>query len=56
MEYFRLNKASFYEERGQGLLEYALIFLFIAIVVIVALTPLGETTYNLFETIRASFQ
>lgn len=37
--------------RGQGLLEYALIMAFIAIVVIVVLALLGPFVGNLFSTI-----
>lgn len=38
-------------EKGQGLVEYALIIVLIAIVVIVALGFLGDEITNVFETI-----
>lgn len=39
-------------EKGQGLVEYALILVFIAIVVIVALGPVGEQIANIFDAIK----
>jgi pilus assembly protein Flp/PilA len=39
------------EERGQGLVEYALILVLIAIVVIVVLTLLGGQINNVFQYI-----
>ena len=39
------------KEEGQGLVEYALIIVLVAIVVIVALTALGGTVSGLFERI-----
>ena len=44
----------FVKERGQGLVEYALILVFIAVVVIAAVTLLGSTVNSLFGTINAS--
>lgn len=41
-------------EKGQGLVEYALILVLIAIVVIVALTFLGPTISNVFNEISAN--
>lgn len=38
-------------EKGQGLVEYALILVLIAIVVILALTTLGQKTNNVFSTV-----
>ena len=38
-------------EEGQGLVEYALIIVLVAIVVIVALTVLGPIIGNVFSTI-----
>ncbi len=38
-------------EDGQGLVEYALILVFIAIVVIVVLLVFGEAVGNLYSTI-----
>jgi pilus assembly protein Flp/PilA len=40
------------QEKGQGLVEYALILVLIAIVVIIALTALGEGVGNIFNTIN----
>ncbi len=42
------------EERGQGLVEYALILVLVAIVVIAALMILGPILGNTFSTINAS--
>jgi Flp pilus assembly pilin Flp len=42
------------EEDGQGLAEYALILVFIAIVAIVALTFLGTQISNLLSTVGSS--
>jgi pilus assembly protein Flp/PilA len=44
-------KNLFVDEEGQGLVEYALILVLIAIVVILALTFLGETVQNTFDNI-----
>ena len=41
-------------EEGQGLVEYALIIVLIAIVVIAALTALGGTVNSVFETITGA--
>lgn len=42
------------KEKGQGLVEYALILVLIAIVVIAALSALGPTISGIFEKINAS--
>lgn len=42
------------KEKGQGLVEYALILALIAIVVIAALTLLGGSVNNIFGTINNS--
>lgn len=42
-------------QKGQGLVEYALILVLVAVVVIAALTLLGPTIANIFQTINASF-
>ena len=42
------------KERGQGLVEYALILVLVAVVVIAALTLLGPTISNIFNTINTS--
>ena len=39
------------KEEGQGLVEYALIIVLVAIVVIVALTALGGQVSSVFESI-----
>ena len=42
------------KEKGQGLVEYALIIVLLAIVVIAALTLLGPSVGNMFSSINAS--
>jgi pilus assembly protein Flp/PilA len=42
------------KEKGQGLVEYALILVLVAIVVIAALTLLGPTIGNIFSSINSS--
>jgi pilus assembly protein Flp/PilA len=44
----------FLSERGQGLVEYALILLFVAIVVIIAVTAIGTTTKSMFSDVNSS--
>ncbi len=44
------------KERGQGLVEYALILVLVAIVVIAALLILGPIIGNTFSTINQSLQ
>lgn len=41
-------------EKGQGLVEYALILVLVAIVVIVALTALGPIIGNVFSDLNSS--
>lgn len=43
------------KERGQGLVEYALILVFVAIVVIAIMRLLGPTVGNTFSSISNSF-
>ena len=43
-----------HREEGQSLVEYALIIVLIAVVVIVALGPLGNTIADVFENITGS--
>jgi pilus assembly protein Flp/PilA len=43
-------------ERGQGLVEYALILVLVAIVVIAALLLLGPMIGNAFSTVNGSLQ
>jgi pilus assembly protein Flp/PilA len=42
----------FRSEKGQGLVEYALILILVAIVVILAVTALGTTTKSMFSDIN----
>jgi pilus assembly protein Flp/PilA len=42
------------KEKGQGLVEYALILVLVAIVVIATLTILGPRIGNIFSSINAS--
>jgi pilus assembly protein Flp/PilA len=42
------------KERGQGMVEYALILVLVAIVVIAALTIMGPLVANVFSTINSS--
>jgi len=42
------------KEKGQGLVEYALILVLVAIVVIAALTILGPVIGNVFSKINSS--
>ena len=41
------------KERGQGMVEYALILVLVAVVVIVALTVMGPVIGNIFSTINS---
>jgi len=41
------------DEGGQGMVEYALILLFIAVVVILVLTVLGKQVSNLFSNVSS---
>lgn len=42
------------KERGQGMVEYALILVLVAVVVIAALTIMGPLVTNVFSTINQS--
>ena len=44
----------FAKEKGQGLVEYALILVLVSIVVIVVLAILGPSISNIFENIIAA--
>ena len=44
-----------HHERGQGLVEYALILVFVAIVVILVITVFGKSIGNLFSRVISSF-
>ena len=43
-------------ERGQGLVEYSLILILVAIVVVIAVTALGTKTSAMFSTINNGLQ
>jgi pilus assembly protein Flp/PilA len=43
------------QERGQGLVEYAIIMAFVAIVVIAIMRLLGPTVGNVFSSVNNSF-
>lgn len=43
-------------ERGQGLVEYALILMLIAIVVILAVTALGTATGTMFSNVNSELE
>lgn len=42
-------------EEGQGLLEYALILILVAMVVLALITVLGPTVGNLFSNVMSAF-
>jgi pilus assembly protein Flp/PilA len=42
------------KEKGQGMVEYALILVLVAVVVIAALTLMGPIIKNIFQTINNS--
>ncbi len=42
------------KEKGQGMVEYALILVLVAVVVIAALTIMGPLVSNVFATINGS--
>jgi pilus assembly protein Flp/PilA len=42
------------KEKGQGMVEYALILVLVAVVVIAALSIMGPLVRNVFSTINAS--
>jgi len=46
-----VRKTELEEEKGQGMVEYALILVLIAIVVIVILTVLGHQVSNVFSNV-----
>ena len=43
-------------ERGQGLVEYGLILVLIAVVVVLAVTALGESTNVMFKDVTTQFE
>lgn len=47
-------RSFFAKEEGQGLVEYALILVLIAVVVIAALTVLGQNISDLFDTLAGT--
>jgi pilus assembly protein Flp/PilA len=42
------------KERGQGMVEYALILVLVAVIVIAALTVMGPLVTQVFDSINAS--
>ncbi len=50
-----LSRMASREEKGQGLIEYALIILLVVIVVIAALTLVGPEVQNMYCSIYAGF-
>lgn len=44
------------KEKGQGLVEYALILVLVAVVVVAVLTVLGPIIGNVFSTINSNLQ
>ena len=44
------------QEKGQGLVEYAMILVLVAIVIVVVLALLGPAVGNLFSNVVAGFQ
>jgi pilus assembly protein Flp/PilA len=51
--YVRLM-TTLHDQKGQGLVEYALILVLIAIVVIATLTVLGQKTNNVFNSVQSA--
>ena len=45
-----------YADRGQGLVEYALILVFVAVIVLVALQVLGPTVGNMFTNVNTELE
>jgi pilus assembly protein Flp/PilA len=43
-------------EKGQGLVEYALILVLVAIVVVAVLTLMGPIVANMFSKVNANFK
>jgi pilus assembly protein Flp/PilA len=50
--YLRIREAFQRAEEGQGLVEYGLILVLIAIVVIVVVSTLGKTTQDIFSNVN----
>jgi pilus assembly protein Flp/PilA len=44
----------FLRARGQGMVEYGMILVLVAVVVVIALTAMGPLVRNMFSTINAS--
>ena len=51
---YQKSKQLMQNDRGQGLVEYALILVLIAIVVIAAVSNVGHSTSNAFQNINSS--
>lgn len=54
--FIKYLKTKLTDSKGQGMVEYGLIIAVIAIVVLVALTPLGSTLANVFTNIVNSIR
>ena len=50
----RVDRATFLDESGQGMVEYALLLVFITIVVVVTLTVVGAQLSNIFSNVTLS--
>lgn len=47
---------TFFADRGQGLVEYALILVFVAVIVLVALQVLGPTVSGMFSNVNSELE
>lgn len=45
-----------YADRGQGLVEYALILVFVAVIVLIALQVLGPTVGTMFTNVNTELE
>jgi pilus assembly protein Flp/PilA len=55
LNYYIQFKVLLRSKKGQGMVEYGLILALIAVVVMVALTPLGGKVASMFNNISAKF-
>lgn len=53
--WWRATMSRFRREEGQGLVEYGLILLFVALVVLIALTVFGQTVSGLYSQVVSSW-
>ena len=54
MDTFRRLAAAASSQSGQGIIEYGLILVLVAVVIIAILLPLGQTSVNLFSNVAAA--